>query len=120
MKLQVHTMHTLYIAVVLSSILTNGTAQTQSDKYLQVIHWMDSNHISLNQPAPPAGFQQFRDCDSNVVYKKRSGDTITFFTATSAVPMSFNALTQMYQRPYFNVIVYPQKIQEDGSVIMVR
>src|SRR5436305_1636956 len=95
MKLQIHTMHTLYIAVLLSSILFNGTAQAQSDKYLQVTHWMDSNHIPLDQPVQPTGFQQFRDCDSNVVYKKRSGDTITFFTATSSGPMPFDELTRV-------------------------
>src|SRR5206468_3126583 len=110
----------LYIAVLLSSILFNGTAQAQSDKYLQVTHWMDSNRIPLDQPVQPTGFQQFRDCDSNVVYKKRSGDTITFFTATSSGPMPFDELTSVYQMPYFNVSVYPQKVQEDGSVVMVH
>jgi hypothetical protein len=120
MKLQVCTIPLLCIAVLLTSTLFNSTVQAQSNRYLQVIHWMDSNHISLNQPAPPAGFQQFRDCDSNVVYKRVSGDTITFYTIKESMPMPFEVLTRVYQRPYFNVIVYPQKIQEDGSVVMAR
>ncbi|MBE7172203.1 MAG: WG repeat-containing protein [Williamsia sp.] len=87
---------------------------------MKTANWLATNSIALNDPLPPNGFQKFRDCDSGFIYKKRSGDTIFFYLRKIAEPTKPEKLAQMQKRVYFNRTVYPQKIQEDGSILLTR
>src|SRR3954469_24923001 len=76
----------------------------QSTAYHQAISWLKENKIRLNSPTPPDGFHKYIDCDSNVVYKKLTGDTIIFYTGTpTPSPLPFEYFKRFRSEPFFNI-----------------
>lgn len=109
-----------YLLITISSTYAISSVHAQSADYFQTTNWLLSNHIFINDPTPPAGFEKIRDCDSNIIYKKIAGDTITFYSLATIMFTSFEDMVKLQKRPYFNATVYPQKIEDDGSVLLAR
>lgn len=102
---------------VLALITCSITVQAQSKEYSEIMNWLADNHIEINNPTPPPGFQKFRDCNSNVVYKQRSGDTITFYTSGETNAVVLEQLAKLQKKPFFNITFYPFKVQENTIFI---
>lgn len=105
----------------LARICTAATAAFgQPEEYLRTMNWLRANNIEVNRPVTPSGYLRFWDCDSNVVYKKKAGDTIIFYTRSFESPASVDFLEQIKSRPYFNVTVYPRKVDKSGLLTVTH
>ncbi|MEO6931100.1 MAG: hypothetical protein ABI151_05690, partial [Chitinophagaceae bacterium] len=109
---------TICFACILIAATLCETVYGQANDYLKTLTWFREHNITLNDPTPPPGYRKFRDCDSNVVYKKTSGDTVTYYSLRIAVPRPLAYIKKILTKPYFNVTVYPKSLRPDGSVLM--
>lgn len=109
-----------YLLALFSLAASVNRLEAQSKEYIETINWFLANNIEINNPTPPKGFKKFLDCDSHVVYKKVTGDTIVFHRFASSMATNLEHVIKIHKRPYFNITVFPQKVLETGAVIITR
>ena len=107
------------IQLIISLLLCSIISQAQSALQEQTEKWMKDNHIKLNNPTVPEGFIQFRDCKSNLNYKRVSGDSIFLFSQGGAIAEELETFKQSTREPNFNSLRYPYSIQRNGTVVVI-